>query len=306
MKEFDISVIVLTYNPNYKKLFNTLKSIINQKECKLEIIISDDGSTQFDKQLIVKWMQQNDFNNYLVLDNKINRGTVINVYNSMKLAKGKYVKLISPGDYLYCNSTLKDVINYMKENEYRISFGKAVYYYNNCDEITILNRRNPRDLTPYINNNYKKVKKDYLYYQDYILGAAIICETDLFYSYILKIKDNVKYAEDCAYIMMIADGINIHFWDDYLIWYECNTGISTSGSAEWTKKIKLDNSQCFKIIAKEHPDYKNVCKIHYFEKYNKNLIFRLKFKCREMLLKIKNKNKSENYKMNELKKIIEE
>lgn len=304
--KFDISVIVLTYNPDYKKLFNTLKSIINQNECNLEVIISDDGSEQFDNQSIIKWMQENNFNNYTLLNNKINRGTVMNVCDSVKLAKGKYVKLISPGDYLYCDNTLKNIVNYMKENKYSISFGRAAYYFNNGDEITILNRMNPRNLKPYIDGCYKKIKKDYLYFQDYILGAAIICETDLFYNYILKIKDNIKYAEDCTYIMMVADGITIHFWNDYLVWYECNTGISTSGSTEWSKKIELDNSQCFKMIAKEHPNYKKICKVHYFENYNQNIIFRLKRKCRGMFLKIKNKNMSQNYEINELKRIIEE
>lgn len=304
--EYDISVIVLTYNPDYKKLFNTLKSIINQKECNMEVIVSDDGSSTFDKQLIVNWMQKNNFNNYTILDNKINMGTVKNVYNSVKIAKGKYVKLISPGDYLYCNNVLKKILDYMKENEYDICFGKAVYYFiNDKNEISILNKTNPIDLRPYINNDYRKIKKNYLYYQDYILGAAIVCKTDLFYRYILKIKDNIKFAEDCSYIMMIADKITINFWNDYIIWYECNAGISTSGSPLWSQKLQLDNSQCFKMIVKEHPEYKKNCKVHYNENYNKDFIFRLKRKSRLLYLKFKSKM-FQKYDINELKRIIKD
>lgn len=304
--EFDISVIVLTYNPDYKKLFNTLKSIISQQQCNFELIISDDGSSTFDKELIIKWLQKSSFNNYTILANKINKGTVKNAYNSIKIARGKYVKLISPGDYLYCDNVLKNILNYMKENECDICFGKAVYYsINDEKEISLLNKTNPIDLQPYANHDYKKIKKNYLYYQDYILGAAIVCKTELFCNYILKIKDNIKYGEDSAYIIMIADGINIRYWDNYLLWYECNTGISTSGSPEWNQKLQLDNSQCFKMIAKAHPQYKKYCKVHYEENYNKDFMFRLKRKCRLMFLKFKNRKAQSNYNINELKRIIE-
>lgn len=303
--ELDISVIVLTYNPNYEKLFNTLKSIICQKGCDFEIIISDDGSEQFDKQIIDKWMKDNSINNYTILDNKINKGTVINVYESLNIAKGEYVKLISPGDYLYNENVLKNMIKYMKENNYQISFGKAVYYFiNEKNEIKIENKTNPIDLKPYRDKNYNKVKHNYLYYQDYVLGAAVICKTDLFYDYILKVKDNVKYLEDCVYVMMIADGINIHFWDNYLLWYECNTGISTKGDSEWIRTLERDHSKCFKMIANEHPELGNICKIHYIERYNKNFIFRLRRKIKLIFLKIKNKTMIQNYEINELKKII--
>lgn len=305
--EVDVSVVVLTYNPNYKKLFNTLKSIICQKECNFEIIISDDGSLNFNKKLIDEWMQNNNIKNYTILANKTNNGTVMNVYESMKLVKGRYVKLISPGDYLYCNTALKNIIDYMKKNKYSISFGKAVYYsINDSNELKIINKTNPIDLMPYRDKNYKKIKQNYLYYQDYVLGSAVICETNLFYKYILKIKDNVKYLEDCTYVMMIADGINIYFWDNYLLWYECNTGISTNGDSKWIKTLEIDHRQCFKMIAKKHPEYSKICKIHYAEKYNKSFFFRLKRKLKLMFLKIKNRKMVQNYEINNFKRIIEE
>ena len=47
-KKYDVSVCVVTYHPDYDELFRTLlTSIIRQKGCSLEIVISDDGTPDF-------------------------------------------------------------------------------------------------------------------------------------------------------------------------------------------------------------------------------------------------------------------
>ena len=43
-RKIEISVIVACYNPDWRKLKATLKSIIKQNDICLEIIIADDGS----------------------------------------------------------------------------------------------------------------------------------------------------------------------------------------------------------------------------------------------------------------------
>ena len=40
---YDVSVCVLTYRPDYERLFITLTSVIRQKDCTCEIIIADDA-----------------------------------------------------------------------------------------------------------------------------------------------------------------------------------------------------------------------------------------------------------------------
>ena len=41
---YDISVVVGTFNPKWEKLKPTLISIVEQKNIRMQIIISDDGS----------------------------------------------------------------------------------------------------------------------------------------------------------------------------------------------------------------------------------------------------------------------
>ena len=54
MTAVDVSICVLTYRPDYEKLFMTLTSIIRQQGCSYEIIIADDGTLDFRQDLIVQ------------------------------------------------------------------------------------------------------------------------------------------------------------------------------------------------------------------------------------------------------------
>lgn len=306
--DIEFSIIVATYNQSYNKLFQTLISILNQENTNFEIIIADDGTKEFNSNLIIEWMKNKKFNKYKIIHNEENVGTVKNIYKALVHANGKYIKLISPGDFLYDNNVLHDTFLYMEENNFDIIFGKAVYYnVEKNGKVNYINRRNPLNIKPYLKKNMKKIKKSYLLYQDYILGAAFICEKNLLLAYIKKMVDLVKYAEDCAVILMIADNIEINYWNNYLIWYECNTGISTSGNSTWTERIIEDNKKCFKLIINKYPELKNVFELHYGKNSSKHIIFKLKKKLRVKFILFKNlftKDDFSNIQKDNLKNIL--
>ena len=159
MNEINFSIIVATYNPNYTKLFQTLNSIIVQKKCSFEIIIADDGSKDFDISLIKEWFKEKKFDNYNIIAEHKNLGTVKNFYNGLKKANGEYIKFISPGDMLYDNDVLYKSYVFLKKNNYNIIFGKTVYYrFIDNKELLFINSSNPVDLKPYLTKNIKKSK----------------------------------------------------------------------------------------------------------------------------------------------------
>ena len=112
---------------------------------------------------------------------------------------------------------------------------------------------NPMNLEPYIKQDYESVKNAYLICQDYIVGVAFFAERNLALKYTQELAGKVKYAEDCAYVSMIADDIHIEFFDDNFVWYEYGEGISTNGSTVWGQRITADNQACFCVIAEKHP-----------------------------------------------------
>ena len=271
MPSLDVTVIVGTYNSDYTKLFQTLYSILLQKDIAFEIIVSDDGSREFDERAIEKFFAKFNFQEYYLIANKENQGTVCNCYGAAKKAKGKYIKFISPGDYIYEPTTLKKAVDFLHAGSHKICFGRTVYYRKaeeTSDDYELSNQMAPHNLTPYIMGDYEKIKESYLFHRDYALGAAFVCQRELLIKYLTKISGRVKYAEDCSYIMMIADDVKVVFWDDFIVWYEFGTGISTSGCQKWLEKIWADNMAAFSLIKEEHPELTDICNYHI---KNKNL-----------------------------------
>ena len=78
--DYNITVVVLTYNPVWEKLRATLKSIVEQQDVHLQVVITDDGSknNHFDK--VELFFKEIGFDDFKLISNKNNEGTVINLY----------------------------------------------------------------------------------------------------------------------------------------------------------------------------------------------------------------------------------
>lgn len=237
----DVSVIVCDYNPKKKPLCYTLDSLINQKGVNYEIIIVDDGSKNNLHEIIEDYFHQNRFYNWTIVCNKENRGTVRNVYSGLKICKGRYCKLISPGDSLNGEYILKDWMNFCKKQNCRWSFSEAVYYQGDPDQKNYISvSAHPQDLTPYIKHNSRLCRWNYTALDDIALGASIFSETSLLKEYIDKIIDKVIYAEDNVWRMMMFDGIIGMYFPENAVFYEFGTGVSTKKSDVWSQRIQKD------------------------------------------------------------------
>lgn len=302
----DISVVVLTYNPNYNKLFQTLYSIIIQKDVNFEIVISDDGSKNFDKEGIITWFKKMHFKDFTLVLNKKNEGTVSNALFGYAAAKGKYIKQLSPGDFLYNDTVLKRLLSFVKQENGIVCFGKVMGYTQTDKSIQILKLENPKKIAPYIDRNRKQIQKNYLVDKDYINGMALFGQREIMIQYLTKLNGIVRYAEDCMYILMTAYDIDIYYWNEYIIWYEFGSGISTSGSSIWSERIYNDNKNCFKIIKKELPQWKYVYNLSFNKKSLKFYTYRISKKIKKIFIK-ENQNTEiidKEMHLNYLKKII--
>ena len=256
---YAISVVVATYNPNFDKLKLTLISLIKQKEINYEIILTDDGSKNNYFEEVSKFFKQRNFVNYTFVTSSINTGTIGNVCRGIEKANGEFIKLISPGDCLYDTDTLSRWYKFIKERGSILSFSNAIYYElkdNNMKLYRVVN--NPANLFIYKNKiDVKTVKYDYLLNNDLVLGAATIVKKDIFKKYLNLLNGKVKYAEDHVYRLMIADGIIWSYFDNFSLWSEYGTGISTQGSEKWITLLKKDWHETDKILVDRLKDSKS-------------------------------------------------
>ena len=253
-KEIDISVCVLSYQPDYEKLFATLTSIVQQVHCSFEIIIGDDGTPNFPQEEIELWLRQQGCRDFTILHSTENHGTVRNMMQMLSAARGRYIKAISPGDYLYCNDVLGKMLRFMEQEHYAVAFGRACYYHHDGSSYQLLDTMSPLNLGIYEAKDYDAVKKACVIYGDFILGALLMGERRMITAYTNEIVGHIIYGEDTIYLRMLADGIPIGFWNHNFIWYEVGTGISTKGGDAWRKRLGKDMDVCLFIIEQLHAE----------------------------------------------------
>lgn len=247
--KFDFSVIVLNFNPDLEKLKNTLYSIVIQENVSFEIIVVDDGSKQSYQLEMEQFFERWNFSNYKIILNENNQGTVKNFKSGLAVAEGEYVKGISPGDYLYDKNTLSEIRKFILNGNYDFLFGKAAFYSKEKQNYRIYRRHSPTELSVYRKNDKKKIMRNYFLYQDYVLGASFVFKLELIKEAINKIEQYAKYCEDTSVLCLLADDKKFGFLDEYVIWYEYGTGISTISNKKWKKIIFEENKRVLELLA---------------------------------------------------------
>ncbi|NME83739.1 glycosyltransferase [Clostridium sp. SM-530-WT-3G] len=251
-KRYKVSIIVLTYNPNYDKLELTIKSLLAQKNIDFQIVITDDGSKKnyFDK--LNSLFEQMKFKDFVLVESKVNSGTCLNYKRGLDKSAGKYIKAISPGDFLYDELTLASWSDFMEANKCKVSFGDTVYYNNNNNNIYYARKEKiqPQRIELYDSKNYREnaVILNYIYLLDPVVGAAFLVEKELLVYYLDLLLNKIVYAEDNIFRIMVCDGIHLIRYNKNVIFYEYGTGISTSKNHKWAEIIKNEIIITNKII----------------------------------------------------------
>lgn len=236
----DISIIVVTYNSQWDKLKKTIESIICQKNITFEVVFADDGSE-------IKWNEKikeslPESIKYIFADLNENSGTVSNINNALQYTEGRYIKVISPGDYFNGSLAARKWVDFMDSTKADVSFCNAIYYKNVDGLVSVLkNKQSPHNV--YIYNkadNRKKLFVDYLLANDTILGASVLMDRNVIVSYIAEINKYVKYAEDYMIRLMIFDNRRIIHLDEELLWYEYGEGVSNGKNQRWVSILKDD------------------------------------------------------------------
>ena len=111
-----VSICVIAYNSS-KTIIQTLESVKIQTYENIELIISDDGSTDDTVKICNNWIKENRKLNYrlqlITID--YNTGVPSNCNRAIEACRGKWVKLIAGDDCLMKNC-ISDFIDYINTN----------------------------------------------------------------------------------------------------------------------------------------------------------------------------------------------
>jgi glycosyltransferase involved in cell wall biosynthesis len=131
--EILVSVVISTYNCK-DTIIETLDSIFFQEYSNIELIISDDASTDNSLEIVSNWLREpsvyNRFSDVKVLEVPKNTGTSANANRGINASTGSWVKFLGADDTLL-PTCIKDNVSYIKKNkEIRVLFSKVNVYMN--------------------------------------------------------------------------------------------------------------------------------------------------------------------------------
>lgn len=109
-----VSVVVITYNSsNY--VIDTLESVAQQTYYNIELIVSDDGSTDDTPTKVQVWLDKHKrrFIRASLLSDGCNHGTVKNINRAVNYAEGQWIKSIA-GDDTLCRDAIDCYLKYVQ------------------------------------------------------------------------------------------------------------------------------------------------------------------------------------------------
>jgi len=254
-----VSIIVVTYNSaNY--VTETLESAKSQRYLNIELIVTDDCSTDNTVEVCRLWMEKNKtrFVNLLVLTTKNNTGIAGNCNRGVKASKGEWIKLIA-GDDLLFEDCIIDNLKFVVQNP------KAKFVTSKMQNINEKSEYIEQEET-----NYEAFRKQY-----YLLSAAkqlkaysrlpVFLNSPAFFvkREILEAVDyfdeEFKIFDDMCLIYRINGiGEKVFYFDEYTVKYRVHlNSISRSTNSKIDERRRSEQLSIFNKYRKKNLDKLN-------------------------------------------------
>jgi len=144
-----LSVVVITYN-HMNMIKQCLNSLLLSKTDDIELVISDDCSTDATVSVIENWLAVNEhkFKNVIFIKNKKNLGTVKNVIQAVDTSNSAYIKMIA-GDDWFVAGALDVMREFILNNRFDAAFSSLVVAYQDSEgNIEVANEIVPASRIP--------------------------------------------------------------------------------------------------------------------------------------------------------------
>lgn len=235
-----VSVPVITYNSS-KFVLETLESIKAQTYQKIELIISDDCSTDNTVELCRKWVEENKerFVRTQIITSELNTGVSANLNRAEAACQGEWVKGIA-GDDLLMPNCIVDCVEYALEKNANCIFGKIEAFGENQEYAQYLtdtfSERND-----YMSTLTNEALYDMIVNGDTPPAPAFFYRRKFFIDNNITNDDRIPMIEDLPkWLNILKTGTKIDFFDHVVVKYRLG-GISTS--KKWLAPIVYANKR---------------------------------------------------------------
>ena len=132
-----VSVIVVTYNSEAFVL-ETLESIKRQTYRNLELVVTDDCSTDRTVSLVEEWVKENAarFSRVRIVTSRVNTGITPNINRGILAASGEYIKLIA-GDDILIETCIEKMVGFCTSNNLEFAYARVTTFTNAKEEASL-------------------------------------------------------------------------------------------------------------------------------------------------------------------------
>lgn len=221
-----VSVSVITYNSS-KTIIETLESIKAQTYHNIELVISDDCSTDDTVAICQQWLTSNGsrFQNTELIESHINTGISANCNRAEDACKGEWEKLIAGDDILLP----KCVETYMKYVAERKNI-PCVFSRAQC--FSAIDGKDDNSYTPFdyrfFSLSREKQLERLIYKGNCVPAATAFFNLSLMRQLGIRNDERIPMLEDLPkWINVLNAGYRLEFLDHILVRYRVFNGIST-------------------------------------------------------------------------------
>ncbi len=265
-KEPLVSVVVASYNSE-KTIVETLESIKTQTYRNIELIITDDFSTDGTTDVCREWLCINKLfftNTSLILSEK-NTGISPNMNRGVRMSSGSWVKILAADDKLLPNCISSNINFVLNNPQYDIVFSKIIGF---GDEVAA-KKCEWKDCNRLFNEMSEMEFRVILYQRNFLPAASVFYKKNTF-DELGGYDVSIPYMEDWPFwIKALDNGCKLGFNDDYTVEYRFSPlSISQHTAANRNPKF-VESSNLATNYAYSHlKNFGLFSKFYYLTTYN--------------------------------------
>nr|MBP3598617.1 glycosyltransferase [Eubacterium sp.] len=221
-----VTVLTLVYNSEY--LYETIDSLLLQDYSHIQYIISDDGSDNFVEEEVSEYVRARageNIKDLVVRKNETTLGTVKNINQALKFAKGEWIIYLSADDVLASKDVIRSWVNFFEQEDVQIATAYRDVYdkelkrfyrrFPNEKEVLWLQNKKPEQL-------FEKIAKNNIVY-----GCTTAIRLSLIKEYGYYPEKYHLIEDQPMNLRVLRDGKKIGWMDKVVIKYRDN-GVSSA------------------------------------------------------------------------------
>jgi glycosyltransferase involved in cell wall biosynthesis len=217
-----VSLVIITYNAS-RFIIETLESAKSQTYSNLELIVSDDNSTDNTVDICTDWLECNKsfFANTQMVTTPINTGVSANFNRGIMVSSGEWIKPLA-GDDLLVDCAIDEFLKFAISSNSEIFFSRLLLFGN--DAALLRKTKIEYDL------HFEKLSESHRDQLNRICKELCLPGPGMFFSRALYNKVNgfderYPFCEEWPFFFNILDdGNHIHLLDKELVKYRLNEG----------------------------------------------------------------------------------